>query len=72
MSKTKTLEIRCLHCDTWFNSPIFFGELETLETCTMTGNLAQCPSCGKMTNCNKENMRLRAEKGGFLGNDTMK
>lgn len=72
MSKTKTVEIKCLQCNSWFDSPIFFGDSEIMETCTMIGNSAQCPKCGKMTNCNKENIRLRAEKGGFLGNDTMK
>lgn len=71
MADTKTVEIRCLKCNRWFRSPIFFGSLETLESAAMSGNLVQCPHCRDMTPCNKENMRLRAEGGGFVGNDTI-
>ena len=71
MSKVNQIEIRCSHCSTWFPSPIFFGDSESFETSTMYGNTVSCPSCGKMTSCNKENMRVRHEKGGFLGDDTL-
>lgn len=74
MSKdtVKTIEIKCLNqkCGHWFKSPIFFGNLGTFDTAYMSGNLVQCPYCGKMTPCNKENMRVRADKGGFKGKDT--
>jgi hypothetical protein len=70
MDKTKTLEIKCENCDTWFASPIFFGDMNSFDTSVMIGNSAQCPKCHKMTGCNKENMRVISEKGGFRGNDT--
>ena len=49
---------------------LFFGDLDTFDTSTMEGNQAQCPHCGKMTGCNKENMRVRAKDAGFVGKDT--
>ena len=71
MDKVKTLEIRCTDCGTWFASPIFFGEMESFDTSTMIGNTVQCPNCNKMVSCNKENMRVRSENGGFSGIDTI-
>lgn len=70
MTQTKVLEIKCLNCGTWFPSPIFFGDIESFDSSFMQGNLAQCPKCNKMTGCNKENMRVISENGGFRGNDT--
>lgn len=72
MSQVKTLEIKCTNCDTWFPSPIFFGDLNSFDTSTLTGNLVQCPNpkCNKMVGCNKENMRVRGNDGGFRGKDT--
>lgn len=70
MGKTKEISIRCLHCREWFPSPIFFGDSESFDTATLFGNLAQCPHCGKMTGCNKNNFRARFEDGGSLGVDT--
>jgi len=72
MSWAKSLEIRCEQCEKWFRSPIAFGDDESFDTSTLIGNKAQCSHCGTMTGCNKENMRLRTEDGGFLGIDTMK
>jgi DNA-directed RNA polymerase subunit RPC12/RpoP len=70
MSQVSSIEIRCLHCGKWFPSPIFFGDSESFDTSTLIGNQAQCPHCGRMTGCNKENIRLRHEQGGFVGIDT--
>lgn len=70
MGKTKEISIRCLHCREWFPSPIFFGDSESFDTATLFGNLAQCPHCGKMTGCNKNNFRARFKDGGSLGVDT--
>lgn len=72
MSKVKEIQIRCLDqsCNAWFNSPIFFGDSESFDTSTLIGNTVQCPKCGRMTPCNKENMRVRAADGGFVGIDT--
>jgi hypothetical protein len=65
--------IRCEHCKAWFSSPLQFGNAEAFFTCTLVGNLTQCPSCGRMSGCNKENMRYADEKDeqGFVGNDTV-
>lgn len=71
MSKTKTLKIRCDHCKSWFNSPIYFGDSESFDSSFLEGNMAQCSNCGKMTKCNKENMKLVSEDGGFVGNETV-
>lgn len=70
-SKIVGIDIKCLNCQNWFPSPIFFGDSKSLDTSYMEGNLAQCHHCGKMTNCNKENMRAKFEggSGGFVGND---
>jgi hypothetical protein len=70
MSEVKELHIRCLNCNKWFLSPIFFGDFKSFDTSTMEGNQAQCGHCGKMTDCNKENMRVRAKGAGFVGKDT--
>jgi hypothetical protein len=70
MPEVKELQIKCLHCWEWFNSPIFFGDLDSFDTSTLEGNQVQCPYCQKMTGCNKENMRVRAKDAGFVGNDT--
>lgn len=70
MDRTKVLEIKCLNCGTWFPSPIFFGDINSFDTSIMSGNSAQCPHCHKMTGCNKENMRVISEEGGFRGKDT--
>lgn len=72
MDKVKTIEIKCLNskCGSWFKSPIYFEDLDSLVSSVMYGNKVQCPNCGIMTSCNKENMRARATSGGFKGIDT--
>ena len=71
MSAQKPLcEIKCLHCDQWLGSPIQFGDADSFFTSTLVGNQVQCPKCGKMTGCNKANMRFRTGDEGFLGKDT--
>ena len=70
MSRVEKTEIRCLHCDEWFASPIGFGNNKTFDASTLKGNKAQCHHCGKMTDCNKENIRAHYEDGGFVGKDT--
>lgn len=63
--------VKCAHCGTVFDSPLFFDATETFDSGDVSGVQVQCPACGKMVHGNKENMRyVRAdEKGGFLGND---
>lgn len=72
MSKTKSIEIKCLNpnCKSWFPSPIFFEGLETFDSSSLSGNTVNCPYCQEIVPCNKENMRFRAIDGGFKGNDT--
>jgi hypothetical protein len=70
MSGTKSVEIKCNHCDTWFPSPIFFGDINTFDMSQLEGNITNCPKCNKMTGCNKENIRLRSDVGGFRGSET--
>ena len=51
-------EIRCLYCGKWFPSPIQFGDAESFFSSELIGNRVNCPFCGHMTGCNKENMRF--------------
>ena len=66
------IQIRCLNnsCKTWFKSPISFATFTTFETCMLIGNRVQCPNCGQMTPCNKENVKILFEGGGFVGGQT--
>ncbi|ANN35821.1 hypothetical protein A9498_31170 (plasmid) [Bacillus thuringiensis serovar coreanensis] len=70
MTQIKTIEIQCTHCKVWFSSPIFFGNMNSFDTSILIGNTVSCPSCGKMVNCNKENMRIRSTNAGYKGNQT--
>jgi hypothetical protein len=69
MAEVKSIDIRCLTCGVWFQSPIFFGGYESFDGAQMSGNIVTCPN-GHFTSCNKENMRVRFQGGGFVGNDT--
>lgn len=69
MESAKT-QVRCSHCKTWFPSAIQIDDLDTFNMARITGNLQQCPSCGKMTSCNKESVRIRTKDGGYIGKDT--
>jgi len=70
--KRNVVKIKCSKCNNWFKSPIYFGNIESLDSCTLIGNTVSCPFCGQFVPCNKENMRfVSADKGsGFLGTDT--
>ncbi len=72
-AKIKESYIKCGHCGMKFRSPIFFADTDSFETATMMGNQAQCPQCGRMIHCNKENMSYvladDEEPGGFVGYD---
>jgi uncharacterized C2H2 Zn-finger protein len=69
--KIKESHLKCGHCGNRFRSPIFFGNVRTFETATTAGNTAQCPKCGKMISCNKDNMSyvLEDESGGLVGDN---
>ncbi len=72
MSKVKSVEIRCEHCQQWFTPILTFGTSEAFDTSGLEGNLHQCrnSNCRKFTGCNKENMRVLFEDGGFVGDKT--
>ena len=70
MGKVESIEIQCEHCEAWFPSPIGFGNPGGLDASLLEGNLLLCGNCGEMTSCNKENMRVRTEDGGFMGDST--
>lgn len=72
-----TLKLRCLYCREWSESPIRFADGESFDTATLVGNRYNCPNCGKISGCNKENMKfeVRDDKdgepnSGFRGKDT--
>jgi hypothetical protein len=69
MDKIKSVHILCGHCNTRFPSPIMFGDVQTFESATTAGNIAQCPRCRTMINCNKDNMSyvLADDSGGSVG-----
>ena len=71
MSDVKSIEIQCINCKEWFVSPIFFGDIDSFDSSTMIGNRVNCPKCGSIVPCNKENMRVRSSDGGFKGIDTI-
>jgi len=71
MAKTTEIKVRCLNCEKWFDSAIWISERSGFDSATLTGNLQQCPHCGKLTGCNKENFKARFEDGGFLGEETV-
>lgn len=72
MDKINAIDIKCLHCGKWNPSPIFFDRLNILlsNLTVITGNTVSCKHCGKPTSCNRENMRVKTEDGGFRGLDT--
>ena len=58
MSKEISIEVRCLHCEKWFKSPIGFGGVKSYDTSNLIGISVNCSHCGKITDCNKENIRF--------------
>ena len=66
--RVQTIEITCTFCKAAIHSPIRFHQRDQFDTATLIGNRLPC-SCGKVTACNKENMRIVYvdESGGPLG-----
>lgn len=54
------LEICCTNpnCKTWFQSPYFYGQLDTFNASALKGLKAQCPSCGKIVSGTNKNTRI--------------
>jgi hypothetical protein len=73
MSKIKIIEVRCSNpeCKHWFRSPVGFDSTESFDSAILYGNKVYCPDCKTMTICHKENIRIRAEDGGFMENETI-
>lgn len=67
-SRTRSIEVRCLHCRKWFRSPIQFEESGSFDSSAVIANVTNCPHCGRMTGCDKENYRASFDDGGFRGN----
>ena len=68
MSKCR---IRCLLCREFFPSPIEFGSADLFYSSALVGNTVQCRHCGRLTDCNKNNMRFFGDGEGFVGKDTV-
>lgn len=71
MKAIERLEVQCGNCKRFFPSPIQMGDSSTFDSSTLIGNRFQCPACGAMSSCNKENMRWSQSvgRGGFVGGD---
>lgn len=52
----------CPNCKEIFKSPIAFGDRKSFESSTLVGNIVNCPKCGQMVPCNKENMIFKEDK----------
>jgi hypothetical protein len=65
--EVQSVEIRCIRCAGWFDSPIY---VDPMQVTSMYGNTVDCPHCGAIVPCNKENMRVKYDDGGFRGVDT--
>jgi Zn finger protein HypA/HybF involved in hydrogenase expression len=71
MAEIKKVEVQCKHCKQWGPSQIGFGDTQSFKSSQLSGNMQQCPHCGKMTPANKENMRWTASDGEtYKGSDT--
>lgn len=69
MTKIKDIHLRCPKCKTRFRSFIQFGTLSAFETAITQGNTTDCPSCGHVFPCNRDNMSyvLADGSGGGVG-----
>lgn len=54
--------IVCPNCKKIFKSPIAFGDRKSFETALLARNAVNCPKCGKMVSCNKENMIFKGDR----------
>ena len=64
--------IKCLSCGELVRSFIQFGDAKSFFTADLGGNKMQCPKCGNMTDCNKENIYFNDRHGNIVcGKDTI-
>ena len=67
MPRAYNFEIRCESCDVWSPSPVFIGDDPSLDAPWVSANSVECPSCGRVTECTLENIRIRPKRDGFPG-----
>lgn len=73
--RVRTIEIPCAACGAVIRSPFTFRRRGQFDTSKLIGNMLRCRSCGKMTACDKTNMRVvyidetGDLAGGFVGED---
>lgn len=72
MDNIKTIEVKCSNpnCKAWIPSGISFTDMNSFDSSQLHENQMTCTVCQKMTSCNKENMRVKSNNGGFRGDDT--
>ena len=63
MPTVQELEIHCGTCGYWIPA---VGPEPTSDAATMIGTVVQCRKCLQRTTCAPENMRVRAEGGGYV------
>ncbi|MDR8087800.1 hypothetical protein [Burkholderia gladioli] len=70
MEKISQVSLKCPNGHK-FPSPIFIGDKRSFDSATMSGNRTNCPKCGVVFSCNKENMSyvLADDSGGAVGDD---
>jgi len=67
MERELSCELLCVHCSTWFRSPLQLGYPEAFFDMAKETTTTNCPLCGNRTTYNKEQMRfLRRNKNGSL------
>ena len=71
MTADTTCLIKCIECSRLFPSPIQFATMNAFLGSALLGNEVQCPQCGNMTSCNKENMYFRDGDGIHHGDETL-
>ncbi len=72
--RVMTIEIDCAGCGAVLRSAFKFRRRDRFDLAIVIGNKLRCLSCGEMTACDKENMRVVYEDGsglvsGFVGHD---
>jgi hypothetical protein len=70
-AKTLSITVKCLHCGHKFKSAVRMSPYAAFKVAFVSGNKQQCPSCGQMTACDKENFLATFEGGGWVGNQVL-
>jgi hypothetical protein len=70
MPKAYFVEIACESCSAWFPPPDFIGDDPSFECSWLIGISVDCPSCGRLTDCSDDTIRIQAKHDEFLGIET--